>query len=131
MVVHNLNLLGARLSPDKTNTPLVVNPNAMLPRPAALQHFQAVARRRHKVTEFAGLMDLPKLSLRNALYVLCEPLREPAMKKGFCVTVRERADHMFNMSVLRSERKAFMATSEVSKPDKSSGFGHPSVMRRG
>lgn len=93
MIIHNLNLLGAGLFPDKTNAPLVVDPNAVLSCAATLQSFQAVAGRGHKVSKFAGLMDLPKLPLRDALHVLGKAFCKPAKEETFCVAVREGADH--------------------------------------
>jgi hypothetical protein len=43
MVVHNLDITGIALSPHKTNPPLIVNSNAVLPLSISTQGFQAVS----------------------------------------------------------------------------------------
>jgi len=42
MVIHNLDLVSVTLQPHKTNAPLLVNTNAILPLAIALQRFQSV-----------------------------------------------------------------------------------------
>ena len=44
VIIHDLNLIGVTLQPDKTNAPLLINTNAVLPFPIALQCFQSVPR---------------------------------------------------------------------------------------
>jgi hypothetical protein len=45
MIVYNLNLIGGAFTPPKTDAPLIVNPNAMLPLPIASQFLKTIARR--------------------------------------------------------------------------------------
>jgi hypothetical protein len=40
VVVHDLDLEGVAVSPDKADAPLVVDANAVLPRPVVLQRLQ-------------------------------------------------------------------------------------------
>jgi hypothetical protein len=44
MIVHNLDIAGIALSPHKTNPPLIVHSNAVLPLSISTQGFQAVSR---------------------------------------------------------------------------------------
>ena len=43
MVVNNLDITGIALSPHKTNPPLIVNSNAVLPLSISTQGFQVVS----------------------------------------------------------------------------------------
>src|SRR5947207_11479294 len=45
MVVHDLHAVGVAVLPDEADAPLVVDANAMLPRPVALQRLEPVAGR--------------------------------------------------------------------------------------
>lgn len=45
MIVRNLNIFGIRARPHKTNTPLIVDANAVLPFPVAGKFFQPIAGR--------------------------------------------------------------------------------------
>jgi hypothetical protein len=44
MVVHDLDPFGATLAPHKADTPLVIDPDAMLAGPIAAQRLQPIAR---------------------------------------------------------------------------------------
>jgi hypothetical protein len=43
MIIHNFNVAGAILSPAKTNTPLPIDPDAVLSCPITGQRFQSIA----------------------------------------------------------------------------------------
>jgi hypothetical protein len=56
MVVDNFNLLRL-IVPAEANSPLVVDPHAVLPLPFALQLLKAVARETKQLFELAGLVN--------------------------------------------------------------------------
>jgi hypothetical protein len=53
-------------------------------------------------------MYLQQLTLRRALHILRQLLREPAVKQRFRITVREGEDHARYIPAPRSERNAFI-----------------------
>ena len=51
MVVHNLDVAGQPVMPLEADTPLVVDPNAMLPHAVALKSFEPVATNGSQVVQ--------------------------------------------------------------------------------
>jgi len=51
MVVDNLDVIDITLGPDKTNSPLIVDSNTVLPPSIPSQDFQAVSRRNPEIIE--------------------------------------------------------------------------------
>lgn len=62
MVIHYLDLSRPGIYPNEADTPLVVDPDAVLANPVALQRFQAVARRRTQVSQFGGSVEHQQLA---------------------------------------------------------------------
>jgi hypothetical protein len=84
MIVDDLNVVGVPFAPDKAKTPLVVDPNAVLPLSVTVQSFQAISRRRHQVPQFRSAVQLPKFPPRDMLDGLKAPARLPTVKSlGF------------------------------------------------
>jgi len=85
MIIHNLNVIGVPVSPNKTDTPLLVDPNAVLPFPVSVERLQPIVRRRCQVPQISGNIQLAKLSLGYSLNTAkslhpltgMEPLRLP------------------------------------------------------
>ncbi len=65
MIVHNFYVIGVPLEPDKTETPLIIDPNTVLSLPLATQCFQAITRRCREVAQFRCIVQLPKLASGN------------------------------------------------------------------
>jgi hypothetical protein len=92
MIVHDLNLIGVSLVPNEAETPLVVDPYAVLPFSITVQRFQSVSRRCRHVSQFCGTIQLPKLPPGDMLDRLKAAARLPMMKSpSFRAT--ERPDH--------------------------------------
>lgn len=51
MVINYFDFFGTRIRPDETDTPLVIDPDAMLARPLSLQRLQPVSRWRAQVSK--------------------------------------------------------------------------------
>jgi hypothetical protein len=67
VVVNDLNLLWASVGPPETDPPLVVDSDAVLTGPIALQLLEPVARRQTKLVERNGRADLTQLPQRRSL----------------------------------------------------------------
>jgi hypothetical protein len=67
MVVNNLDGVGIASPPDKTDAPLIIDANTVLPLAVAMECFEAITGRRGKVADFYGSIQLPQLPLGNSL----------------------------------------------------------------
>jgi hypothetical protein len=55
------------ITPNKTNSPLIVDPNRTLPFPITSQCLQLISRRRRQNAELRGCVKLEQLSQGNPL----------------------------------------------------------------
>jgi hypothetical protein len=62
VIVHELNGVRVAVDPPETDTPLVIDPNAVLPGSIAAQLLQSIAGRRPQVVESDGRIDVPELA---------------------------------------------------------------------
>jgi len=93
VVVHYLDVVGIPFTPHKTKTPLVVDPDTVLPLTLAAQGFQTVPRWRCQIAQLRSAVQLAKLSAGDPFHGSKASTRLPAMKSpGFRAT--ERPDHL-------------------------------------
>ena len=69
MVVDNLNVHGIAINPLETDSPLIIDANAILSRPVAPKLLQMIGRRHAKVVQPDGIIDHPQLAQRSLLDV--------------------------------------------------------------
>ncbi len=62
MVVDDLNVVRVAAAPSETDPPLVVDSDAVLPAPVALERLQPVARRYAQVVQALGGVELNQLA---------------------------------------------------------------------
>jgi hypothetical protein len=67
MIVNNLHPIAVPIAPDKTNAPLIVDANGMLPLAISFMRLQLIPRRRSEYPQFGGSMQLEQFSQRDAL----------------------------------------------------------------
>jgi len=85
--------MGISVTPRKTKTPLVVNPDTVLPLPLAAQGFQAVPRWCRQIAQFRSAVQLAKLSAGDAFHGSKATTGLPVVKSlGF--RAAERPDHL-------------------------------------
>jgi hypothetical protein len=92
MIVNDLHVIGISVEPNKTQTPLIVDPNTVLPFPVAAQCFQTISGRRCQVAQFRGTIQLAKLSPCNRLD-RPKPSTAPPVVKPFTLRISESLDH--------------------------------------
>ncbi len=84
--------MGIPIAPNKTNTPLIINANAMLPFALTMERFQTIAWWRRKVTQLRRTIQLPKLPASDGLDGLKSTTALTSMKPlGF--RAAERINH--------------------------------------
>jgi hypothetical protein len=67
VVVDNLHAVGVSFPPNKTDAPLIIDANVVLPFAIAVERLKVIAGRRSQVAEFHGSMQLPQLPLGDSL----------------------------------------------------------------
>ena len=93
MVVHDLDVVCISVTPDKTKTPLVVDPDTVLPLPLAPQGFETVPRQCRQIAQLRGAVELAKLSAGDPFHGSKAATRLPVVKSpGFRAT--ERPNHL-------------------------------------
>jgi hypothetical protein len=92
VVVHYFDLVSAVVVPNKTDSPLIVDANAVLSFSIALQGFQVIAGWHSQADQFSDGMQLQQLTPSHALDVV-EPGHHLASKQSLSVGTNERMDH--------------------------------------
>jgi hypothetical protein len=77
MVIHYLHILDAAIFPDKANSVLVIDPDAVLAAPIAMQGFQPISRRYLEIIDCARRIEHFQFPPRRALNGLKSP--DPAI----------------------------------------------------
>jgi len=67
VVIGYLNIMGVAFAPNKTDTPLVVDPNAVLSGAVSPQLFQPVSRQRRQNPEIVRAIENVQLAQRRSL----------------------------------------------------------------
>ncbi len=101
MVVNNRNVVGSVISPEETDTPLVVDSNAVLAFPVTLQGFQAVATQAGQVSELHCLIEAIQAAFRLLANVL-KAGHGVAFIERLRVLAAERPDHYQILSITLS-----------------------------
>ncbi len=92
MVIDDLDVLGARIGPAKADPELVVDPDAVLSCPVALEGFQMVSGRNAQVFQRSGDFQLPKFTAGRGGDI-GEPFDRIALRKGLRFGAPEHFDH--------------------------------------
>lgn len=94
MVVDDLDVVRVPGSPAETDPPLLVDTNAVLPRPIPFQLLQAVAGRDTKVIEHRSGIEHSELPENDLLDLRTQLANGVAVKKTLSVVVPEALDHV-------------------------------------
>lgn len=73
MVVHDFDVTRVTVFPQEADTPLIVDPDAVLTLSIAVQRFQTIARRNRQVAKLGCGVDLGQLPLSDARKALKTP----------------------------------------------------------
>jgi hypothetical protein len=93
MIVNDFDILGTGVRPNEADAPLVVDPDTVLSDAIATQQFQPVSRRRSKITQRLGVMELPQFALSNPLQIGPQPPGEASVEQRLGILIGKRADH--------------------------------------
>jgi len=92
MIICDLYVVRIAIDPFETNPPLVIDTDAVLPRPVAAKLLQPVGGRNAKIVQGDSIAQL---AVANLLYVLRQPGRSQAGKDAGGFLALEGCDHGF------------------------------------
>src|SRR6267154_2335000 len=93
MIINYLNLVGITFMPAKTNAPLFVDSDAVLPSPIPRQLFQTIAGNCSKIFKLFCSIELPQLSQGDALDIRWQLSCGLAIKKCRRLAIAKAPDH--------------------------------------
>ena len=93
VIVDNLDLPGVAITPNKADTPLFVDTNAMLPKLAATKSFQPVAGRDLQIIDATSGVDCKQLGTSPLLDLCGQPANRIASEDGRSALTGKALDH--------------------------------------
>jgi hypothetical protein len=96
MVVNDLHVVSAPVTPHETHTPLIVNPDAVLSLSVSVQSLKPVPRRGRKILKFNGGIEHPELSPGDLLAAPTDSRPFPGVKE-FCPPAAKRSNHQHSL----------------------------------
>jgi len=93
VVVRDLDVARVPTRPTEANPPLIIYPNAVLPRASSLEALQPISGRDSQVLNSLRRVQKQKLAKRLALNVLAPLCDADSIEYSSCFCVRERSDH--------------------------------------
>jgi hypothetical protein len=92
VIIDNLNVHRVASVPNETDTPLIIDPYAVLTAPVSVQCLQAVAGRRGQISDLCRAIQLAKFPLSDAFDSVESSAVQPSKKAGGFVAAK-RFDH--------------------------------------
>jgi hypothetical protein len=93
VIVYDLDTIGVAILPFKTDTPPIVDTNAMLPCPIPAQFFQSVRRWNAQVIQAYGTVKHTQLTQGDLLNIVWQPCRTATVKNLGSFLAFEGSDH--------------------------------------
>jgi hypothetical protein len=93
MIINNLNIVRISVLPFETDSPLIVNANAMLSFSVPRQSFKIVSRRGFKVLNCGTPIQHPELSKCDLLNIVWQLFGKLPMEYLFSFTALEAFNH--------------------------------------
>ncbi len=124
MIVHYLDVMRLAVTPDEANSPLVVDPNAVLTRSISLKRLDAVARRNAKVLQPPGGVKIEQFASGHAFDSL-KPEHGLVLEQRLGVAALKRSDQdpLYDVSGIPSSRIAWEPGKRGPNPWKIKFFG--------
>jgi hypothetical protein len=93
MIVYDFNIVCVSLAPPEADTPLVIDPNAVLSLPVSSKFLKAISRRDKKVIQLLRRIQQEQFTLSDAPQIGREFLRGLAVKYLFSLFGCKSPDH--------------------------------------
>ena len=92
VIIDNLGVLCRASSPDKADSPLIVDPDTVLPLPVTDQHLDPIPWNRRQIFQFLSVIEHPQFSPRNRFDAF-EPASPFAVEQLLGLLGAERSNH--------------------------------------
>lgn len=93
MIINNFYSMGITIAPFKTDSPLLIDPNAILARSITMQLLQSVTRRYAQIVQRDRPIEHTKFPKCALLNILRQLTRKFSMKNPFCFPIPKVANH--------------------------------------
>ena len=97
MVIHDLDIMRIAVRPTKADSPLIVDPDAVLSRPIALEPLEPIAGWHAKVIERFGGIDNHQLAQHGSQELGRVAAHPFSTKEALSVPVAEALDHLVSI----------------------------------
>ena len=97
MVIDDLDFVGVSVAPDKADTPLVVDADAVRSRPMAFESFEPVARWHPQVLQSFRLIESDQFAQGNALDFSRQFPRRDFQPNLLSLLRAKRLNHSYNL----------------------------------
>jgi hypothetical protein len=94
VIVDNFDVIGVAVSPRKTDSPLIVDSDAVLAATVPAQFLQPVARRDPEILEPNGSVHVAQLTQHDAPQVRRIPTDRFALPQALGIAVRKASNHL-------------------------------------
>jgi len=93
MVVHDLDIARVSVAPAETDSPSIIDANAVLTDAVGTESLETIARRRSQIIEPTGRIDRQELRPRATLYLHGQAAHGVTREDSRGQLVRETLDH--------------------------------------
>lgn len=93
VIIRDSHVEGVAVLPAKTDSPLVIDADAVLPTPGSFQRLEAIGRRDPEVMEHHRVVKHAQLSARRCLDVRMQAAGRRAFSDQTCLGIGEVPDH--------------------------------------
>jgi hypothetical protein len=93
MRIHDLDLFRMTLPPYKADSPLVIDPQAMLSLAIPFQGFEPIGRGKTQILQVNSGVERVQSHERSLLNVVRELPHELAFEDFFCISIAKRPNH--------------------------------------
>lgn len=94
MIIYDFDLFRIILLPDKADSPLVINPQAMLSLASPFQGFQPIGRRKTQILQINRGVECVQSHERSLLNIGWELPHELAIEDFLRISIAKRANHL-------------------------------------
>lgn len=106
MIIRNLDPLGISIDPDKTHSPLIINPDAILAFTLSFQGLETVGRRYPQIIQGSGVADHAQLAPGDFLNIPRQTPRDLAVPYPFGFLIPKSSDHATSITLCVIPRQA-------------------------
>jgi hypothetical protein len=93
VIVNDLNIVGVGSFPAKADSPLIIDPNAVLPLSIAAELLKTIPRRNAQIVEHFGRVERHQLSEHEAPQISRKSSDRLAFKESLSVAITKGLDH--------------------------------------